>query len=621
MVSTIAPISNSTTPPASGEVWVALMPSSQACAQSMVGMWQSRGYRVALASADEAATQADITLAARQGESSSRLRARLIEAALDRADVIVLADEAVEPDTAHTGPQIAALFRRHFSGTRGVMLPAPTAQVTPDPASTLGVWIGRAWAQACGASALAQAFESNWQDAWLCVQAERQGRLWQCQEIIQSIIRHGTPAQHNSNLLADTLQFLALNARAATSSHATDSHAGSAFAAHATQHAEQLWWALAGKHALQQTAHAALENAFAHCAAQGWSRIALFGAGRHTRAGGAALMSPHVEIIAIVDDDTRLTEHSLWGYPIRRSCDLSSLKADAIVISSDTHAQAMTGAIRRVHPVIPIVDPYALMRLTQESFSPAQPLDPRTQNMTTTSAPIPPRPASTAPGVMSVAKEFSSELARLIRDEGLTRVLETGTYDGRGSTRNFAQALSSTGKPWQLHTVEINPRYAAQAKANNKDFADIHFHEGLSLPRASMPQREETRRWIDECAADFPGLYVDYLPNDPVEGYHKETFNDSARDGILPGLLASREFDLVLLDSAGHLGYLEFDLFCRQCRFPCILALDDVDHIKHARSVAEAMKDPRFTLLFRTHEKFGAAIFRFDPFKVARAAA
>jgi hypothetical protein len=78
-------------------------------------------------------------------------------------------------------------------------------------------------------------------------------------------------------------------------------------------------------------------------------------------------------------------------------------------------------------------------------------------------------------------------------------------------------------------------------------------------------------------------------------------------DDLLGGCL--REFggrpDFVLLDSAGHMGHIEFAYLLSQLTGPCHIALDDIRHIKHHRSFRQIQSNPRFELLVSSNEKFG----------------
>jgi hypothetical protein len=71
------------------------------------------------------------------------------------------------------------------------------------------------------------------------------------------------------------------------------------------------------------------------CAARGERRVALYGAGTHTRALGAVLMEPPVEIVCIIDDNAD-GDGRLWGYPVVTRDAALALGLDAVVLSANT---------------------------------------------------------------------------------------------------------------------------------------------------------------------------------------------------------------------------------------------------------------------------------------------
>jgi len=79
-----------------------------------------------------------------------------------------------------------------------------------------------------------------------------------------------------------------------------------------------------------------VRRAFAALSSAGARRVALYGAGTHTRAIGEALMDPEVEIVAIIDDDARRSGQRLWGYPIVTRERALELKPDAVVLSANS---------------------------------------------------------------------------------------------------------------------------------------------------------------------------------------------------------------------------------------------------------------------------------------------
>jgi hypothetical protein len=79
-----------------------------------------------------------------------------------------------------------------------------------------------------------------------------------------------------------------------------------------------------------------MAEAMEACAAEGRTRVMVYGAGKHTHRLGEALMSPPVEVVGIIDDNPALAGRSLWGFPIVSGASASGLRPDAIVVSSDT---------------------------------------------------------------------------------------------------------------------------------------------------------------------------------------------------------------------------------------------------------------------------------------------
>lgn len=224
----------------------------------------------------------------------------------------------------------------------------------------------------------------------------------------------------------------------------------------------------------------------------------------------------------------------------------------------------------------------------------------------------------------------SSSLAVVLRDLILTHrlrtVLETGTFRGCGTSSILAGALEELGGAVEMHTLEVNPK-------NHRD-ACRHFRAkgwlrrfwripprppgflrawcGLSLKRSELPTRETIRSRCQE--AEKKGLYVDFSRESRDESYCQETGFRGAEDLLRQCLrrLLNRP-DLVLLDSAGHVGWEEFQIFCQEVKGPCWLVLDDVFHVKHDASLEAIRRDPRFRIHRLEKEKFGYCIARFDP--------
>ena len=100
---------------------------------------------------------------------------------------------------------------------------------------------------------------------------------------------------------------------------------------------------------------------------------------------------------------------------------------------------------------------------------------------------------------------------------------------------------------------------------------------------------------------------MDYLPVARAANYFKESDLADVPDNLLNNCLVEcgDKPDFVLLDSAGHLGHLEFDLLLQRLKGPCVIALDDIFHVKHSQSYIQITSDARFKVLAMAREKYG----------------
>jgi hypothetical protein len=80
----------------------------------------------------------------------------------------------------------------------------------------------------------------------------------------------------------------------------------------------------------------ATRKAIVTCASLGLNRIAIYGAGTHTRAIGDVLMEPNAEIVGIIDDDARRHGDKMWGFPIISQDTALELNPDAIILSANS---------------------------------------------------------------------------------------------------------------------------------------------------------------------------------------------------------------------------------------------------------------------------------------------
>lgn len=154
-------------------------------------------------------------------------------------------------------------------------------------------------------------------------------------------------------------------------------------------------------------------------------------------------------------------------------------------------------------------------------------------------------------------------------------VIETGTFLGQGSTKIFAE----TGKP--IITIESCYDHYAIAKDNLKNYDNVTQLFASSLDRSKMLEYIEKK--------SYEGIFEGgEKPNE----FYKNEVNGWNNDppiieDILFPLINNEKKQIVFLDSAGGVGYLEFLEFLKIGNniTKKILILDDVRHVKHQDSV------------------------------------
>jgi len=212
--------------------------------------------------------------------------------------------------------------------------------------------------------------------------------------------------------------------------------------------------------------------------------------------------------------------------------------------------------------------------------------------------------------------QFARSIGRLFRQIHPTKVIETGTYQGNGSTAVIASALRKHGGEGAVfYSIEINPRFYQRAVANlAKRDLQVAVLNGLSVPRRLLPSIHQIeRRYVTEVEAD--GIFVDHEEIDRAAKYFAETDFPNAAEDLLGVCLKDFNYtpDFVLLDSGGHMGHVEFEYLVPLLRGVCHIALDDIYHVKHSQSFRRMQGDPRFELIAVSEEKFGFCIARFMP--------
>lgn len=192
-------------------------------------------------------------------------------------------------------------------------------------------------------------------------------------------------------------------------------------------------------------------------------------------------------------------------------------------------------------------------------------------------------------------------------------IIETGTNLGLGSTTMLAEAFK--GKNTEIHTIEVNYPIYKQAKHNLVKYPNVHCHYGCSSGIT------EAITFIEQDEAilnheNYPDYFIDSI-TDPVGFYTKEIkgilelnrgkvsklkdlFKPNLQEDLLRNLINKYKDKklLVVLDSAGGTGKLEFDITKELLKDQhYFILLDDTHHLKHFRSVQEITSSPEWTVI------------------------
>ncbi len=213
--------------------------------------------------------------------------------------------------------------------------------------------------------------------------------------------------------------------------------------------------------------------------------------------------------------------------------------------------------------------------------------------------------------------EFGTALERIVVERRPSRIIETGTFEAKGTTLAIARGLRKSGHAARFLTIEcnaLNYDRALRNLARDGFLGMVTPLHGLSVPRQILPSLEQIKKWCVEDI-EFDDIFVDHYEADRAQRYYAETNFDGVPDNLLGACLNlfDNQPDLVLLDSGGHMGNVEFNYLIEALEAPCVIALDDILHIKHHRSYRQIKSDPRFRLLSESREKFGSCIAEFTP--------
>lgn len=206
------------------------------------------------------------------------------------------------------------------------------------------------------------------------------------------------------------------------------------------------------------------------------------------------------------------------------------------------------------------------------------------------------------PHGIAASMELRKDIYDVIMKYRPSSIIETGTYNGLGSTSAILHGLKDANiQRFSFISIECNPHNYAEAQKNiggEKYDGTLMLMNAVSVPRELLPIRIE-----DNFPPDVITDHVD------SSRYIKEIPNNVQDDGLMTALhLINFAPDLVLLDSAGHLGEVEFDYVISLVDSSFILILDDIKHRKHYNTMRKIRGDKRYEIIKESDNKFGHAI-------------
>ena len=172
--------------------------------------------------------------------------------------------------------------------------------------------------------------------------------------------------------------------------------------------------------------------------------------------------------------------------------------------------------------------------------------------------------------------EFKAVVSELVKN--CDEIVETGTFQGNGSTRTFAE----TGK--YVFTMECNAVNHQIASQNLMQYHNVAPFHALSLGR------EDLIRFLMNEKFDLDTNYDSVYPK---TFYMREIGERVLFENGLDLFCNNDRKQLIFLDSAGGVGYAEFlEVMSYKPEYlnNKVLMLDDVTHIKHCRSVAKLLE-------------------------------
>jgi hypothetical protein len=357
------------------EVWFAIPSANPENCRRVLPAWREMGYRVAvLQNREKAAVPADrVVWVDRYPGWAASINQLCAEVVPQSAAIVVSGGDDMFPEPARSASELASEFMKRFPDGFGVMQPMGDLALG---ANTFcgSPWLGRGWIrrayQGCGP--MCSSYVHNWADNELYWVARGLGVLWERPDLTQrhehfsqtgdqppAYWREGVGAHDE----ADVRHFIARAwlgfpghepSVTVPPSAPAERFDADAFRRDYPRTAERYWFSRYASSWLMEP-EARVRSAIARCVAGGARRIALYGAGTHTRlAAGALAVLPAGAVVDCVIDDAVARPRTLWGLVVvdiqQAAARAEARLIDAVVVSSSSLEDALAERARAALP-------------------------------------------------------------------------------------------------------------------------------------------------------------------------------------------------------------------------------------------------------------------------------
>lgn len=221
---------------------------------------------------------------------------------------------------------------------------------------------------------------------------------------------------------------------------------------------------------------------------------------------------------------------------------------------------------------------------------------------------------------MSNDELFLKTIDNIFTKYPIKTIIESGTFKGTGSTTTLAKAIiKNRALIDNFYTIEVDHNFYKVAKKWLKKYKFVHPIWGLSVDESEAISFIENDEAINNHTK-YPDIYIDTLTN-PKDFYlneikgqlsktAKKSFidslfsfksnNDFFKTNVFASLLpkVTDQIPLILLDSAGGIGFLEFNTVLKYLHnSEFIIILDDIHHLKHFRSLQYIKSSNNFQII------------------------